>query len=380
MTEPVGARSTHDRFRSRLALLADDAFVSTLVGPGERSYGRFHPDRPVWATLVIERADGAGPRRLDVADEPVAGMSPHGELGWIATSDPIDDPDLPGLGRVLGSLDHARIVRYRPSQRCTLRGSTAAGERFVKVGGLTRQEFADQQALYEAAERGEIDVAVARPDHFDEAGGALWQGVVPGKPIVDVLLGPTGIDLARRLGTSLGLLASSSLPASVVDDDARQLARTRRAAKRLRVRVPALADDVAAIVAELESRHDALAARRPVPVHGSPHMHQWLLDGVRLGLIDFDRLSMGDPELDIATLVAELETETGLVHRPDDIEAAVVAGVESTGVVLDPQRLRLYRLHKRLAKATRSAWALRPDGDEVAARHLARVANSLASL
>ena len=41
-----------------------------------------------------------------------------------------------------------------------------------------------------------------------------------------------------------------------------------------------------------------------MPVHGAPHQHQWLADGQRLGLIDFDRFALGDPELDLAVTLA----------------------------------------------------------------------------
>ncbi len=48
-------------------------------------------------------------------------------------------------------------------------------------------------------------------------------------------------------------------------------------------------------------------------------------------------------------------------------------------MALEPSLLAAYRAHKRLAKALRTARALRPDGDERAERHLARAAECLAT-
>lgn len=147
--------------------------------------------------------------------------------------------------------------------------------------------------------------------------------------------------------------------------------RSCRAARRATAAVPQLHEPLAALLTDLERAHRELVQRPLVPVHGAPHMHQWLDDGGRLGLIDFDRFALGEPELDLATFLAELDTEAARLLPMAEIEVAAVAGFEDSGVPLDPARLALYRAHKRLAKVTRTACSLRPDGDERAARRLA---------
>jgi thiamine kinase-like enzyme len=114
-------------------------------------------------------------------------------------------------------------------------------------------------------------------------------------------------------------------------------------------------------------------------------MHQWLLDDAaadaavdrRLGLIDFDRFALGEVELDIATLLVELDYEDQLSATPAAIESAVIAGFHASGVDVDRSRLRLYGAHKRISKVTREAWALRTDGARRARRHLSRIAEDL---
>jgi Ser/Thr protein kinase RdoA (MazF antagonist) len=145
--------------------------------------------------------------------------------------------------------------------------------------------------------------------------------------------------------------------------------------------LPELADDLGRILETFATRHASLSADRLVPVHGAPHMHQWLLDsdGDRLGLIDFDRFAHGEVELDIATLLVELDYEELLSETPEAIERAVIAGFEDCGVVIDRARLRLYSAHKRMSKVTREAWALRTDGERRARRHLSRIIEDLTS-
>jgi aminoglycoside phosphotransferase (APT) family kinase protein len=115
-------------------------------------------------------------------------------------------------------------------------------------------------------------------------------------------------------------------------------------------------------------------------VHGSPHMHQWLVDGVRLGLIDFDRFALGEPEFDLATFLAELDTERRLQTPVAAIEAALIQGFESAGIGIDAKRIGLYRVYKHIAILKRRARAVRPDAAARAERHLRAVEDRLAQM
>ena len=116
-----------------------------------------------------------------------------------------------------------------------------------------------------------------------------------------------------------------------------------------------------------------------MPVHGAPHVNQWLSAGDQLGLVDFDRFALGEPELDIATFVAELASESERQAPVDAYTSAMVEGYCEVGVTIDVPRIELHLLHKLVAKVTRTAWALRVDGPERAARHLAVVEERLAT-
>lgn len=276
-----------------------------------------------------------GPDRADVV---------HPTVGPLRIAEFPDDAALPGLGEVMAMLEHVQVVRYRPGRRCTLRGFASPGERFV-------------MKLWEAFNGGVFSVAVAEPHGWHALTSSCWQGVVPGRPVACDVLAAGGDRMARRLGEALGELATSKLVPSLTSPAAENLLRTTRTIARAALMLPTLEPRLSQVSAELGRRHAALPARTLVPVHGAPHMHQWLVRGARLGLIDFDRFALGEPEFDLATFLAELDTERAL-QRP---------------VSIDPVRARLYRIHKRMATVTRRAWTVRLDAAVRAERHLRTV-------
>ena len=108
-----------------------------------------------------------------------------------------------------------------------------------------------------------------------------------------------------------------------------------------------------------------------------PVRDQWLDDGATLGLVDFDRFCWSDPELDAATFLGALEFDTELRQSIDDLRAALLDGFRRSSYVIDERRWAAYRVDIRLRKVARTAMAIRPDGDERAARHLGAVADAL---
>jgi Ser/Thr protein kinase RdoA (MazF antagonist) len=127
---------------------------------------------------------------------------------------------------------------------------------------------------------------------------------------------------------------------------------------------------VDALLAEIRRLDDASPERPLRPLHGAPHPRQWLeLDG-DIGLVDFDDFALGERELDVAVFLAAMDTERGV--KAEAVNAAFLAGYEAVAGPLDRALLAGQRAAERLAKARRSAWAVRPDGDERAARDLAR--------
>jgi aminoglycoside phosphotransferase (APT) family kinase protein len=303
--------SAHFRYRAELRALATDEPIRAALGlEGEwrRTYARFFPDEQPFAVLTLQSAGRM--LRVDVYDG----------LRFDATE-------------ISAS---AEIVRYHPGRRLTVRD----GDRFGKIG-VSPELLDTQRELW--THRHELGFAVAEPLGYDERTRTLWLGVVPGR---EVWPAP---ELAERMGAALATLHRSSVrPANdrQTPDHAGELIR----------RVPELRDRVHELLA------DPPEPGPPRPLHGAPHPPQWLLDGAALGLIDFDRLALGDPEADVATFMEAAAAEDG----GGPVAEAFARGYGQ----LDPRRLDYYRRERRVAKALRAASALRPDGDERAARRL----------
>jgi aminoglycoside phosphotransferase (APT) family kinase protein len=124
--------------------------------------------------------------------------------------------------------------------------------------------------------------------------------------------------------------------------------------------VPELRGEVDALLARIAALHEAAADMPLCPVHGAPHPTAWLLDGERLGLVDFDRLALGHPERDVAALQS----------AAPELADAFARGFGE----LDAARLEAYRLERGLAKALRATYDLREDAHTRAARRLRNAA------
>lgn len=352
-----------------------------------RTRGRLYPGGSPWAVLVYDADDGSTVQ-VRLHDSTTArsgahheGWLPAGPLGWMEVVTCEADPRLPGLSTVLHELEGSQVVRYHPGNRCTVRGITASGPCFVKVLADLVDDQAEARARWDAATSGAFSFAVAEPLGWDERTQSSWYGVVPGRPLVDVLAGPRGTESGFHVGQALGELAVSSLQPGNTADATCQLVRTRRALARAAVAVPGLAEDLRSVADALAQMHGRLSPRGLVPVHGAAHIGQWLVDERgRLGLIDFDRYALGEPEFDLATFLVELRAQSSLDRWADDIEEAVLCGFRAVAGEPDADRMHVYTLHKQLSRVARCATALRPDAGERAARHLSRLRQPLAGL
>jgi len=386
------AEAAHRRYARRLTALATDGPVLDAIAGAEdgegrwlprhgwvRTYGRFSPDRDPFATLVLETPGSPQAiARVDVSEALPAGKSLDEVrvhvpvLGWLRVTPFSSDSALSALPDVLAMPGRATVVRYRPGRRCTIRFDDGECSRFAKVMADDEGEriHAGTIMLWRAAAAGELGFAVAEPDRWDRSTRTLWQGKVEGVPITARLLGAEGPELAHRIGRAAASLGRARLEPEETFDGAAQLARSFRYGQELIRRVPGLAAAVSDLIGALSDTHAARGGRPLRPIHGAPHPSQWLDDGARLGLVDFDRLSLGDPELDAATFLGELDFESELAVPVERLAEVFLAAYESVAGPLDRRLLSAYRAHKRLARALRSARALRPDGDARAGRDL----------
>ncbi len=355
----------------------------------KRSYERFDPGEHPYCTFIYETR--GAPQHIAVArlndDMPAADSDQIAvlaapELGWIEIDAFPNDARLTGIANVLSGNKDAHVARYRSGKRCTIRTTQPDGRiLFAKVFSDDRgaRVHRDGMALWRSADSGELDFAVAEPVRWDPTNNVLWQTAVAGTPLKRALRGRGGRSLANAIGRAAASLTGSSLKPQFRFDGADQQERTDRYAEELTERMPESTPVLRALLKKLRELHTGHSVDRHRPIHGSPHVHQWLLADGRLGLVDFDRLSLGDPELDAATFIAELDFSNPAKWPVRDLNAAFIAGYESCAGSLNPDLLLAYRVHKYVAKALKAARAVRPDAKRRALRNLRRAGDRIES-
>ena len=380
----MNARRGDEVYGRALAALAGDDAVTGPIGLGggvwTRTFARYTPGPDPIGTIAFQR-DGSAADIVVVAvhasrpaDPAAVALPGPGGAGWLLARPFPHDPRLPGLATVMDGPGRRTVVRYRPGRRCTIRVEDDGGTRFVKV--LKRRAdgaamHRDAVAIAAAARAGRLGFAVAAPDRFDPVTSALWQGALPGTPVKPRLLGSDGPALAELMGAALATLHASGVEPSGVAPPRAAFARARSAAADLTRRLPALQADADAVLARIEAVRDATAARPLRTVHGAPHAGQWLADGDRLALVDFDRFGLGDPESDIAVFTCEMAYED---RAPAGIGARFRAGYEASGARLEPELLAAYFAAGHLAAARRMARARRSAAADRAGRAVGRAA------
>lgn len=392
----------HDAIRRRLQWLSqgDDPLVTVLntAGPRRgwwpprgdwrRSYARCDPHLDVFCTLLYETT--SPPQALCLV-EMTEHRPRHGdeglclhdpESGWLRLSPFPADALLSTLPQVLQWYPDHQVIRYRPHRRCTLRVQHGAQDKavfYVKVFADPRGDLIQREglALLQAASRGRLGFRVARPLGWNPRLRAVMQGCVTGAPVVASLFSADGIGLAHRMGQACGTLPRSGLRPATRFDRLAQYERTARYATELMRRLPGLRAQVQAFLGGIAQWHKRLPRRALRPIHGAPHAHQWLDDGQRLGLIDFDRICLGDPELDVATFVAEVDFEDPGLVPVEALADAFIAGYEQEAGPLCRPLMEVYRAHKRLAKALKAARGVRLDAAGRARRNLDRAVDCL---
>jgi Phosphotransferase enzyme family len=345
-----------------------------------RSYSNFSPAREAFCVLVYQT--DSNPRHICLVELFVAppNTMAHTEcsvvdtpVGWAKISPLINDPALSTLTSVLKFYPRHEVLRYRPYRRCTLRVQVSDhASQIVKVfmdnQGATVNE--NTLATWQAKQRGELSFNVAMPLGWDAHSRTLSLGLVPGVPIVDALHGAQGAALSERMGRACAEIALSSIKPNSVFDAAAQMARTREYAQELEILLPQISNRVEDFLGRLAALHQASGQNPLRPIHGSPHAHQWLLFDKVLGLVDFDRFGLGDPELDVATFLGEMDFE-----RHDDaltVAKAFQQGYQAVYGALNPQLITAYRAHKRFAKVRRAAYKPSPKAPDKVLRHLVR--------
>jgi len=261
----------------------------------------------------------------------------------VAVADPFgvaDDPAMPALARALNAdeavrqlgalagltggtgrvrLLGGRVLRYKPGRRCLIEYTVGVERRdgvndVVRLIGKVRRRRSGASALrlLEAlwtagfAADNADGISVPEPIGRLPALGMWLQRAVAGRPATELLAGPDGAALARRIAEAAHKLHRAAVPARRCHTMADELGI-------LRERLPAVAAAEprwACRIQRVLSWCERLAASVPRPaacgIHRDFYADQVLVDGDRLHLIDFDCYCAGDPALDIGNFIGHV--------------------------------------------------------------------------
>jgi hypothetical protein len=348
----------------------------------QKCFGRFEPDCEPYMTILLQQSNCSVHMCLievfKLKPEAQFGAQQYyeKELGWLRGRRFPDDPKLRYLSAVLETQHEITVLRYRPYKRCTFSVTSQqfSGRIFGKQFSDNRgaQLFAESQRLWNAACEGHLNFKVAQPIRWDIKTQTLWQHAIEGKPLVKQLFCADGIAVAARIGQATASMPNSGIRPALRFDGQAQMQRSNKYAQELSRRLPDLSVALTDLLQTLLTLHAShCTASNHKPLHGAPHAHQWLDCGESLGLVDFDRICLGDPELDAATFIAEMDFEDRKTVPVDELNGAFLEAYQHTAGKLNLYLLQAYRAHKRLAKALKAARALHVNGDRKARQHVA---------
>ncbi|WP_374970471.1 phosphotransferase family protein [Terrabacter sp. BE26] len=274
-----------------------------------------------------------GPGGVTVRLAPVDPAFPH----LVDVYDPARIASLLRRARVPGFEDEARVtaLRYRPGQRhvLLLEGVDRQHRVFAKCyrDDSGRRALAASQALAQSLSITSAPAGTARAAGYIRSHRlVLWAGH-DGTPLSRVLCAQslgTGERQAhlRRAGAALRAIHDGGVHRGAVrdgavrdgahhpwgslssgrSDPAAEAAATRRATEHVRALAPEAGARLDALLGEAVAGLETLPTESGHLLHGDYKGDNLLVDGERLVLLDFDRVSVGDPAADLGKLLADL--------------------------------------------------------------------------
>jgi hypothetical protein len=334
---------------------------------------------PEWRLILPELG-------LELEIEP-----PETELAAMPRlTDPAESRALLEQGIRASSPEHAdmrieactpEVLSYKPGSRCTLRYHLTyppelAGRgwpanviaKTYRKDSKGRNAYDGMLALWRSPLASGDVVTLAEPLAYIPELKIMVQGPVAGaqsledmlKAALDANSQPAMeelYDYMRKTAIALAAFHQSGVRHGQTVALAERFAEIRSLIARLLVPAPELAGAVEPLLARLE----ALAAEHPadaaVPTHGTFNPEQVLIDGERIGIIDFDDFCLAEPALDVALFRAAIK-DIGMnaldenMARNREIRLARLARLDMIGDTF----LAEYEAHAPITRARVALW------------------------
>lgn len=205
------------------------------------------------------------------------------------------------------------LVAHRPERRAVVRRVERGTVTFTKTVAAGRLD-----KLLQGAGLVVPGVAMPRLLAVQRADSAVTFAQLPGRTLYELLADPAcsqdGIErIGRSVGRALALLSRASVPTGLPRHDLdAELAVTQRwvrlaAGQGLLDALDVPVDRLLDLAGALPVREVAEEPVRLGLLHRDLHDKQLLVDGDRIGMLDFDLAALGDPALDLANLLVHLE-------------------------------------------------------------------------
>lgn len=279
------------------------------------------------------------------------------------------------------------LVRYVPEQKWIIRlraevsnqrtGET--GKRRIAVRSASPESCAEllrrHRAFEDLSRRTESCLQIPQVVGEDVAGGLLAVEWNRGRSLVETLQNQPADEVLRGMAQAVHAFHSVSvtgLPALTV---ATLEDRVQRASVDLSQARPDLADRLSRLSDNLLPCLSHLNPGSVVTLHNDLHWNQVQIKRQRFGLLDLERMAVGDPWIDVANFVTQLRL---LGHRPEHAIAAPLARQwadefleqwsRHTGQTIDAARLQCYGVVSALELARGMLRHLRPGWSALADR------------
>jgi len=228
------------------------------------------------------------------------------------------------------------VPRYHPRVRCVFQytngGTPEQPTRPIIGKTYSRAKKAKKVwsvlgALHEfAAARGEW--RVPEPLAYVDDANFMLMEFVSGTAMAHVICAEqadpghcaTMVETAGRIVAEMHKLPMRDLPAREVEKGRNK---TRWRTERMKGFIPELAREIVDLLDEIDARADDAPPPRETFIHGSPSPKQFLVDGERMSLLDFDGAHIGDPALDVAVFLA-----TMCKYRQKAADPSVLEGLD----------------------------------------------------
>lgn len=271
----------------------------------------------------------------------------------IAQLQLIDDSELDTLSTIFRENPTAKIVKYSPHKRCLLQVKKDGKEFFVKVYPkkfLKRERGEKIHSIGEKLQHFEneklINFAVPKSIAWCKRTRAIWQEKFEG---VGLTANCGGAKIAFEIGKGVADISKLEIAPPRFFDRNEQLKDSREFAEKIEKFAPHLKMKIERFFSM--SKNAELPAEKLAPIHGDMHLDQWLFDGKRLALLDFEDFSLGEVERDLASFIVQIESEYPNIG--EEFIGSFLSGFHSKGFRENESLMRFYAAQKWLAKAAK---------------------------